>query len=957
MKKTLTVLLLAFFACAALFAGCNGANDGGDKDKSYTITYELDGGSIEGEYKTSYKTSEAFALPVPVKENFEFICWKDGEGKEWKEISKTTVGNKIFYANWRQVIFAIDYELNGGENNPDNPSSYSVRGGDIELKAPVRAGYKFLGWADKDSSEEGYVAKIPAGSMGDRTFVAVWEKTTFSITYDLGGGTNSSENPAEYSTESETITLAPATRAGYKFLGWVDKNSSATGYVTEIPAGSTGDRTFVAVWEKTTFSITYDLGGGTNSPENPAEYSTESETITLAPATRAGYKFLGWVDKNSSATGYVTEIPAGSTGDKTFVAAWEKTTFSITYDLGGGTNSPENPAEYSTESETITLAPATRADYKFLGWVDKNSSATGYVTEIPAGSTGDKIFVAVWEKTTFSISYDLGGGTNSPENPDFYDKYGDDIILKAPEREGFEFLGWIEASSAGTEFVTEIPSGSTGDKTFVAQWKKEALPEAEIFEVKYELSYKGERSYAENPSDVAGAEIKEGEAFIGLLPSVLPENRLYRFVGWVIIKGEEEIRVTAGTAAEKTFTGEDGKTITLTAKVERYAYEIEYVLEYNGVNSAVDGHDTVDNGVIGKDETFEGKLLAFVPVNDFYKAAGWVAVINGTEREITAETEFSAEFVGDDGVIKLYAKAIRYKYTLKYELTYDEISSTVEGKTEVADGIMQIGESFAEKLPDFVPVSEMYSAVGWVTNIDGTGTRVTFATVLTEEMLESDGESIKLYAKAIRYKYTLKYELTYDGISSTVEGKTEVADGVIAMGESFLKKLPEFSPTTEGYASAGWVLKVGGAEEKINAATVLTENMLEADGATVKVYAKAVYMDEVTIVYNLIDALLRDYHSNYNGTSVSYGKYTDQKNPLTVGGKVAIENGTIKNGETFFGKLPAFDQTNCGWVYKSKTGEYVYVTDKTTFDMKKAEVENGKIILYACMTEYWIGPY
>ena len=581
----------------------------------------------------------------------------------------------------------------------------------------------------------------------------------------------------------------------------------------------------------------------------------------------------------------------------------------------------------------------------------------------------------------------------------------------------------------------------------MAQWKKEALPEAEIFEVRYELSYKGERSYAENPSDVAGAEIKEGEAFIGLLPSVLPENRLYRFVGWVIIDGEEEIKVTAGTSAEKAFTGEDGKTITLTAKVERYAYEIEYVLEYNGVNSAVDGHDTVDNGVIGKDETFEGKLLAFVPVSEFYKAAGWVAVINGTEKEITAETEFSAELVESDGVIKLYAKAVRYKYvlkyeltydgisstvegkteiadgamemgesflkklpefspttegyasagwvlkaggteekinaatvltenmlesdgatvkvyakavrykyTLKYELTYDGISSTVEGKTEVADGVIAMGESFAEKLPDFVPVSEMYSAVGWVTNIDGTETRVTFATVLTEEMLESDGV-IKLYAKAVRYKYVLKYELTYDGISSTVEGKTEIADGAMEMGESFLKKLPEFSPTTEGYASAGWVLKAGGTEEKINAATVLTENMLESDGATVKVYAKAVYMDEITIVYNLIDALLRDYHSNANGTSVSYGKYTDQKNPLTVGGKVAIENGTIKNGETFFGKLPAFDQKNCGWVYKSKTGEYVYVTDKTTFDMKKAEVENGKIILYACMTEYWIGPY
>lgn len=716
MKRTLTVLLLAFFACAAIFAGCKGSTD--DGGKFYTITYELDGGRIEGEYKNTYKTSEAFELPVPVKENFEFLGWKDGEGNEWKEIAKTTVGNKVFYANWRQIIFGITYELSGGTNDPENPDSYSVRDEDITLKAPVKAGHKFLGWADKDSSEDGYV--------------------------------------------------------------------------TVIKSGSTGDRAFVAVWEKTAFSITYELSGGTNNPENPAGYTAESETIILAPATREGYKFLGWVDKASASAGYVTEIPAGSAGDKTFVAAWEK--------------------------------------------------------------------------TAFSINYELAGGTNNPENPDSYDKYGEDIELKAPEKEGYEFLGWIEASSSGTEFVTVIKSGSTGDKTFVAQWKKETLPEAEVFSVKYELTYNGESAYAENPSEVADAEIKEGEAFVGLLPNVTPENRLFRFAGWVVIKGEEEIKITAGTVAEKALTGNDGESITLTAKIVRYAFEIEYVLEYNGVTSTAQGHDTADNGTIGNDETFEGKLFGFIPVNEFYKAAGWVAVINGTEREITAETEFSAELVGEDGTIKLYAKAVRYKYLLKYELTYNGIASTVEGKTEIEDGTMEIGESF-------------------------------------------------------------------------------------------LKKLPEFAPATEGYASAGWVLNYGGKEEKINAATVLTEDMLESDGITVKVYAKSEFMDEVTIVYNLIDSLLRDYHSNKNGTSISYAKYTDKDNPLTVGKKVTIDNGRIKNGETFAGKLPKIDQPNTGWVYKSNTGAYVYLSEKTTFDMKKAEITNGKIILYACMTEYWIGPY
>ena len=733
MKKILTVFVLSLLACACVFAGCKPPVT--QEPTVYSVTYNLDGGRIEGEYRTSYSAEDAFTLPVPVKENYEFVCWTDANGKEWTEI-KNQVGNKTFFANWRQIVF----------------------------------------------------------------------------------------------------------------------------------------------------SITYDLAGGVNSPDNPDSYSSKGETITLSAPAREGYKFLGWRDKNA---------------------------------VGGD-----------------------------------------FVAEISSGSTGDKVFVAIWEKASFSITYELDGGTNHPDNPDSYESDSADIGLKAPTKEGYIFLGWIDAATSGTTFVDKIPAGSKGDKIFVAKWRKEVPPKAETFVVKYELVYNGQRSTVENAADVLDAEIKDGEAFNGLLPEAVSENPLYRFDGWVVITAEGEIRITAGTIADEALLGEDGETITLVAKVVRYAYAIEYVLEYDGITSTVNGHDTVENDVIAIDGTFEGKLFTFVPTDAHYKATKWVAIVNGNETEITAATAFSAELLGEDGeTITLVAKVVRYAYAIEYVLEYDGITSTVNGHDTVENDVIAIDGTFEGKLFTFVPTDAHYKATKWVAIVNGNETEITAATAFSAELLGEDGETVRLYAKAERYKYDVKYELNYGGVASAVNGATALEDGIIAMGESFADKLFTFVPTTEGYVAEGWVVLVNGQEAKLNSASVLTAEMLEADGSAVRLYAKAVYRqvyEDVTIAYNLTDTIQREYQSNNKGTFIDFKEYGK---PLTVdGGKTTAPEKTVRNGESFAGKLPAIDQENCGWVYKTTEG-YVYCSEKTVFDLSKAVLEDGKLVLYACLTEYWIGPY
>lgn len=68
--------------------------------------------------------------------------------------------------------FKIEYELDGGVNNPDNPTSYE-QGTEVELLDPTREGYTFGGWF-VDESFATQITEIPPYSSGDITLYAKW---------------------------------------------------------------------------------------------------------------------------------------------------------------------------------------------------------------------------------------------------------------------------------------------------------------------------------------------------------------------------------------------------------------------------------------------------------------------------------------------------------------------------------------------------------------------------------------------------------------------------------------------------------------------------------------------------------------------------------------------------------------------------------------------------------------
>ena len=377
------------------------------------------------------------------RSGYEFAGWAESANgsKVYSDGETYSMGlesSYTLYALWKPKTYSITYKLNGGQTSESNKISYDIESDSFSLLNPVREGYIFVGWSGTGlNGNENLSVSVSTGTYGDLTFTANWKAIEYQITYDLDGGQNNSENPGTYTIE-QLITLLPPIKTGYTFKGWSDGGV--------IAKGSTGEKTFTATWEISDYKINYNLNGGINHPSNPDEYNVDNDTITLKEPTRVGYTFKGWSDGGV--------IEHGSTGVKTFTASWEVITYKITYILGGGVNAPENSGTYTVE-DVITLVPPTKAGYRFDGW-----SNGGLIEK---GSTGDKEFTATWSIIDYKISYELNGGTNHAKNPESYTVNSADITLNEPTRPGYRFVGW---SDGGT-----IPHGSTGDKTFVAQWE------------------------------------------------------------------------------------------------------------------------------------------------------------------------------------------------------------------------------------------------------------------------------------------------------------------------------------------------------------------------------------------------------------------------------------------------------------------------------------------------------
>lgn len=429
---------------------------------------------------------------------------------------------------------------------------------------------------------------LPVTGREERRIVTLtWTADTQRVTIDAQNVLWGSDMPAEGNDllcragEQVTVQIAPA--AGYRgihaslsdpavSLSISEGNDAASFLMPYAPL------TLTLTADKL-YTVTLDTAGG--DPIRPIQYTVESEAFLLPTPVRTGYIFLGWTGEGITEPQKTMEIPQGSTGDRTYTANWQVIEYTVTLDVSGG--DPLDPITYTVETPVILPTP-TSTGYTFLGWTGEGETAPQPTVVLPKGTTGDKTYTANWEVNIYAITLDTSGG--NALDAISYTIESDPIKLPTPTRVGYNFVGWTGEGITTPQTEVIIPTGSTGNKAYTANW------EATV----YTIMLKNLPNGNETIPYTVEQEVK--------LP--YPEKGGYFFEGWsgTGMTGQEYyVTIPEGTTGNREYTAHWKPT----------TYEIAFLM--NGGEPLASIFYTVES------PDFDLPI----PVRNGYKFVGWTS--------------------------------------------------------------------------------------------------------------------------------------------------------------------------------------------------------------------------------------------------------------------------------------------------------------------------------------------
>ncbi len=528
-------------------------------DKLYTVTLDTAGGDPIRPIQYTVE-SEAFLLPTPVRTGYIFLGWT-GEGitepQKTMEIPQGSTGDRTYTANWQVIEYTIITLLEGGNAGSSEVYFYTVEQ-TVTLPTPTRTGYTFLGWTGEGITTPQPNVTIPKGSTGDKTYIENWEVNIYTITLGTNGG--DALDAISYAVTSSPITLPTPVRTGYEFKGWIGDDIDGAQTEVIIPTGSTGDRTYIALWRIIDYII--ELRQSSGDWMQNLIYTVEKE-VKLPIPTLEGYEFIGWVGEDIIDAQINVTIPRGSTGFKRYAAHWALENYTITLDTSGG--DALDDIRYTMKSEPITLPTPTRNGYEFVGWTGEGITTPQTSVKIPKGSTGNKAYTANWQVIEYTITLDTNGGpVVSPIKYTVEDLFTLPYIL----RPGYEFAGWTLDGSGMLPFTPLIIyPGTTGDLHYKAEWR--------LAEYTITMDLDGGSGQEKVVYTITDEDFE--------LPT--PTRNGYEFVGWTgerITTPRTNVKIPKGSTGNKAYTANwkvIRYTITLVTNGGAVIASIRYTVE------------------------------------------------------------------------------------------------------------------------------------------------------------------------------------------------------------------------------------------------------------------------------------------------------------------------------------------------------------------------------------------
>lgn len=662
--------------------------------KKVTITFDTNGGStinpLEGEIASPLTKPED-----PKKDGYKFAGWyQDKKLTKLYTFEKFPESDITLYAKWTLEDYTINYNLNGGQNNENNPTTYNKE--EIKtLYSPTKKGYKFLGWY----TEENFINEIKDTSNQNTNLnlYAKWEIKDITITIEKENETSIDKITGKY---LEKIPKIPTPeKEGYKFLGWYDKTLENEFTKEEFPED---DITIYAKWQPINYTITCRIEDNIITKD----YNIESE-FTIENPEKKGYNFISWENENESLK--TLTIKKGTTGNKTYKAVFSPIKYYIIYNPNKGIGTKIKEEFTYDKEQNLKNNLFTREGYTFIGWnKDENAKTSmfeGYDGDLSILNLTDKDgeeinLYAIWNKEIMDIKINVINGSAEKTSLTLNKNETASITLQ-------NNLGYNNPEVTCTNNQTATIENNilnlknlTEDTTCTVKYNT----------INYKITY-----------DLDGGTLNNGITSYTIEDTITlpqPSKKGYEFIGWT----NDSIKTPTKTITIKNETGDK-------------FYKANYQIKSYQINYASDNYGKITGTTKETKKYKENPSGTTHETFDEYKILKWAADKDVTLKDGTTikkgapltEEQIKNVLVDDDITFTIY------HYINKYNIIYtSDENGTITGilEEEVPSGASPLGTTLKPK--------QGYKFKNWTIDKDVTlkdGTIIKKGESLTKEQI------------------------------------------------------------------------------------------------------------------------------------------------------------------------------------------------------------------------------
>ena len=643
--------------------------------------------------------------------------------------------------------------------------------------------------SDTDSRGNLTFASKEHGTYAGPTLKLSQSGYTYTVAYDINGGTGTLPSPGtftdgsgtDYTVASPSSVTAPTNKV---FTSWNTKaDGTGTSYSPGASYNTSRSVTLYAIYATSTFTVTY-AAGDNGSGSSQTATKTSGVNLTLPDSatansyfSRAGHTVTAWsTNADGSTTDYALGGSYSTNAADTLYPVWTIDTYDIVF-ASGDDASGSSQTDSKTYNVTFTIPNSatsntyfSRTGYTITSWsINSDGSSPDYDFGDNYTTNSALTLYPVWTADTYTVTFNKGslsgaGGSNVTATKTH------DVALTLPNsatangyfsKTGYTIVGWsVNADGSTTDFSLGGSYTTEAADTLYPVW------EANDYTVSYTYNgATGGNSVPDIVYTVDGIQVS--------LPS--PTKTGYTFAGWFSNVGLTTL-VGAGGAS---YTPSDD--IRLYAKWTAATFTV--VFEYNG---ATGGNSDDDDQY-----TTDGVAITLpTPTRDGYSFGGWYS-----DAGLTTSVGDAGDNYTPSLNLTIYAKWTAIARSVTYDTT-----NSLAGSAPTDSASYIIGDTVVVKGNTGLLTRTGYTFAGWTVAEDGSGTVLNAGATLTVST-----SNITLYPKWSPATFTITYHP--NGGAGTL---SKTSDSYTTLGTSVT--LPTtVSVTKTGYTFAGWALTPTGS--------------------------------------------------------------------------------------------------------------------------------------------------